>query len=66
MSDFTQATRCRPGTLWFEWSPSVETDNQFLLVEAFTDAAAAAHVASAHFTEGLDAMRPMLARTPRS
>lgn len=64
VADFTQATRQEPGNLWFEWSKSVEMPNQFVLVEAFEDDAAAAHVNSPHFTAGLHAMRPLLARTP--
>lgn len=61
---FTQATRQEPGNLWFEWSKSVDVPNQFVLVEAFEDDAAGAHVNSDHFTAGLDAMRPMVAHTP--
>lgn len=64
VADFTRGTRAEAGNLWFEWSRSVETPNQFVLMEAFADDAAAAHVAAPHFTEGLNAMRPMLARTP--
>ena len=64
VSDFTRSTRSEPGNLWFEWSRSVETPNQFLLVEAFADDAAEAHVSSAHFSSGLEAMRPMLTKTP--
>lgn len=61
---FTEATRQEPGNLWFEWSKSVETPNQFVLVEAFQDDAAGAHVNSDHFRAGLDAMHPLLTKTP--
>lgn len=61
---FTQATRNEPGNLWFEWSRSVEEENTFVLVEAFADDAAEAHVNSDHFKAGLETMRPMLAKTP--
>lgn len=64
VSDFTRSTRSEQGNLWFEWSRSLETPNQFLLVEAFADDAAEAHVKSAHFSAGLAAMRPMLTKTP--
>lgn len=65
VADFTQATRAEPGNLWFDWSRSVETPNQFVLVEAFADAdAGAAHVGSDHFRAGLAAMQPLLAETP--
>lgn len=62
---FTAATRAEPGNLFFEWSRSVEDAHEFVLVEAFADDAAAAHVNSQHFKDGLDTMRPLLAHTPR-
>lgn len=65
VAGFTEATRAEPGNLWFEWSVSGDDPNQFVLVEAFADSeAGAAHVRSDHFTAGLEAMRPLLARTP--
>ena len=59
MDDFTQATRAEPGNIFFEWSRSVDNPDQFVLVEAFQDDAAAAHVNSGHFKEfvGLGAHR---------
>ena len=66
VADYTQKTRAEEGNLWFDWSISVENPNEFVLVEAFRDdEAAAAHVNSAHFTEGLDVMRPVLVATPK-
>ena len=50
---------------WFEWSRSVEDPNEYVLIEAFEDDAAEAHVTSDHFKAGLDAMRPLLRETPR-
>lgn len=64
VADFTAATRAEPGNLWFEWSRSVERDDEFVLVEAFQDGAGEAHVNSDHFRAGLDAMKPLLAETP--
>ncbi|WP_020502042.1 putative quinol monooxygenase [Sciscionella marina] len=61
---FTKATRAESGNLWFEWSRSVEEENTFVLVEAFADDAAEAHVNSQHFRAGLETMRPMVRRTP--
>ena len=61
---FTEATRAEPGNLWFEWSRSVDDPNTFVLVEAFQDGAGEAHVNSDHFRAGLEAMRPLVARTP--
>ncbi len=66
VADYTQKTRAEAGNLWFDWSISVENPNEFVLVEAFRDdEAAAAHVNSAHFTEGLDAMRQVLVATTK-
>ncbi|MBC9928677.1 MULTISPECIES: putative quinol monooxygenase [unclassified Leucobacter] len=63
---FTRATREEPGNLWFDWSRSVENPAEFVLVEAFLDdEAAGAHVNSAHFAAGLEAMRPALVATPK-
>ena len=65
VSDFTEATRAEPGNLWFEWSRSVEDPAEFVLVEAFTDEGAGAHVDSAHFAKAISAMPQALLRTPR-
>ena len=62
---FTEATRGEPGNLWFEWSRSIEDPNEFVLVEAFADGAAEAHVSAPHFKAGLEAMRPFLVATPK-
>lgn len=65
-AEFTEATRAEPGNLWFEWSRSVESPDEFVLVEAFADdEAASAHVGSEHFPKGLEAMRPLLVSTPK-
>ena len=65
-AEFTAATRAEPGTLWFDWSISVEDPNEFVLVEAFLDDdAAAAHVNSEHFAKGLESMRPLIVSTPQ-
>ena len=63
--NFTEATRAEPGNKWFEWSRSVEDPNEFVLVEAFEDDAAAAHVNSAHFAQAMTDMRPALRETPK-
>lgn len=61
---FTEATRNEPGNLWFEWSRSVENPNEFVLVEAFLDDAAGAHVNSEHFKAAMVSMLPALVETP--
>ncbi|WP_104116901.1 putative quinol monooxygenase [Arthrobacter sp. B1805] len=62
--DFTEATRQEPGNLWFDWSRSVEDPNRFVLVEAFQDDAAEAHVNSAHFSQAMQDMPQALVETP--
>lgn len=65
VSDFTLATRHEPGNLWFEWSRSVDDSNQFVLLEAFRDAAAGAdHVNSDHFKTAIEDLPNMLTKVP--
>lgn len=61
---FTESTRQEPGNLWFDWSRSVEDPHQFVLVEAFNDDAAQAHVKSVHFSEAMQIMPQALVKTP--
>jgi quinol monooxygenase YgiN len=65
VSDYTQHCRREEGNIFFEWSRSIEDPLEFVLVEAFTDEGAAAHVQSTHFTEGIEAMRPHITGTPK-
>jgi quinol monooxygenase YgiN len=66
VEEFTVATRAEPGNLWFDWSRSVDSDNEFVLIEAFRDGdAGVAHVQSDHFQRVLEVMRPTLLETPR-
>jgi quinol monooxygenase YgiN len=62
---FTEATRREPGNLWFDWSRSLDEPNEYVLVEAFADDAAAAHVQSAHFKAATEELPAYLAETPR-
>jgi quinol monooxygenase YgiN len=63
---FTEATRAEPGCLWFDWSRSLETPDEYVLVEAFADdEAGAAHVGSDHFAAARRELPPHLAETPR-
>ncbi len=64
-SDFTRATRAEPGNLWFDWSRSVDDPNEFVLVEAFQDDAAGAHVNSDHFKAAMKTMLPAIVSTPK-
>lgn len=64
VDDFTRATRAEPGNIFFEWSRSVEDDNQFVLVEAFQDGAGEAHVTSDHFKTAMSWMPDVVATKP--
>ena len=65
-AEFTEATRAEPGCLWFEWSRSLAHPAEYVLVEAFADAAAgAAHVQSEHFAAARKTLPPHLAETPK-
>lgn len=64
--EFTRATRGEPGCLWFEWSRSLKDPTEYVLVEAFRDAAAGSeHVSSEHFAKAQQTLPPHLAETPR-
>ena len=62
---FTQATRAEPANLWFDWSRGADDPSEFVLVEAFADGGAEAHVSSAHFQAAIRDMPQALAETPR-
>ncbi len=62
---FTEATRAELGNLWFDWSRSVDDPNEFILVEAFQNDAAGAHVNSDHFKAAMQMMPQALVETPK-
>ncbi|MBZ5737689.1 putative quinol monooxygenase [Nocardioides mangrovi] len=62
---FTEATRAEPGNLWFDWSRSVDDPLEYVLVEAFQDDAAEAHVTSDHFKQAQADLPQYLEETPR-
>jgi quinol monooxygenase YgiN len=66
VADFTSATRAEPGNLFFEWSRSVDRDDEFVLLEAFRDGdAGAEHVNSAHFKAAMESMPQAILETPQ-
>ncbi|CAL8900252.1 antibiotic biosynthesis monooxygenase [Kocuria varians] len=65
VAEFTTATRQEPGNKWFDWSRSLENPNEYVLVEAFEDDAAEAHVNSEHFTRMTEQFPQYLVKTPR-
>ncbi|KHE73504.1 antibiotic biosynthesis monooxygenase [Kocuria marina] len=65
VADFTAATRQEPGNKWFDWSRSLDNPSEYVLVEAFEDDAAEAHVKSEHFATMTEQFPQYLVRTPR-
>ena len=65
VKDFTDAVRQEPGNIFFEWSRHLEEDNTYVLVEAFQDDAAEAHVTSDHFKAAQAELPTYLQETPR-
>ncbi|HEY6422158.1 MAG TPA: putative quinol monooxygenase [Pseudonocardiaceae bacterium] len=65
VDDFTRATRQEPGNIFFEWSRSVDTPNQFILIEAFESREAGeAHVNSDHFKAAMVRIPEAISKTP--
>ena len=66
VAEFTEATRAEPGNLFFDWSRSLEADDEFVLVEGFTDDGAGPHVSSEHFKAARQQLPPqrLLLPTP--
>jgi quinol monooxygenase YgiN len=62
---FTEATRAEPGNLWFDWSRSLDDPQEYVLLEAFLDDAAGAHVQSDHFKQAQAELPAYLEETPR-
>lgn len=65
VADFTEASRAEDGNIFFDWYRSTENEGEYLLVEAFQDDAADAHVNSDHFKAAQDLFPLILAETPQ-
>lgn len=65
VADFTTASRAEEGNLFFEWYRSEENPEEYLLLEAFKDDAAEAHVTSPHFIAAQEYIPTLLKRTPQ-
>lgn len=61
---FTEATRAEPGNRFFDWSRNVEDPNEYVVIEAFDDDAAEAHVTSEHFKQAQSELPQYLQETP--
>lgn len=64
VAEFTDATRAEEGCIFFDWYRSEEDPNEYLLIEAFHDDAAAAHVNSEHFKKAQELFPTILSETP--
>lgn len=65
VAEFTNAVRAEPGNLFFDWSRSVDSPNQFVLLEAFADGeAGAVHVSSEHFKSAMAWLPRVIASKP--
>jgi quinol monooxygenase YgiN len=63
---YTRAVRVEEGSVFFEWSKSLEEPDTFVLVEGFRDAAAGeSHVGTAHFKEFVSRAPDFVARQPQ-
>jgi quinol monooxygenase YgiN len=62
--EFTAATRAEDGNLFFEWSRSVDDPHRYVLIEAFKDDAAEAHVTSDHFRRAQAELPQYVVETP--
>lgn len=63
--DFTEATLAEPGNIFFQWSRSVDDPNEYVLIEAFRDDAAEAHVNSVHFKQAQVDLPRYVQETPK-
>lgn len=61
---FTAATRAEPGNLFFQWSRSLDDPCEYVLIEAFREDAAEAHVTSEHFRTAQAELPAYLQSTP--
>lgn len=64
VDEYTQAVRDEPGNIFFEWSRSLDSPNDYVLVEAFQDGAGEAHVNTDHFKKAMAWMPDVVATTP--
>lgn len=62
---FTEATRAEEGNIFFDWSRSIEDPNEYVLIEAFQDDAAEAHVTADHFKQAQAELPQYLQATPK-
>lgn len=64
VAEFTEATRQEPGCIFFDWSRNTDDPGEYILLEAFHDDAAEAHVNSEHFRAATELFPAVLTETP--
>ncbi|MDR7328866.1 putative quinol monooxygenase [Corynebacterium guangdongense] len=64
VAEFTEASRAEEGCLFFDWYRSTEDEGLYILIEAFQDDAAEAHVNSQHFKDSQELFPTLLKETP--
>jgi quinol monooxygenase YgiN len=65
-ADYASAVNAEEGSLFFEWSRSLEEPDTFVCVEGFRDAAAgASHVGTVAFKRFVDAAPDLVAAQPQ-
>ncbi len=63
---YAAAVNAEEGSLFFEWSRSLEDPDVFVAVEGFTDGeAGAAHTRTAHFADFVEKAPDLVAATPQ-
>lgn len=65
VDDFTTASRAEEGNIFFDWYRSEDNPDEYILIEAFADDAAEAHVTSPHFKAAQEYLPTLLTRTPQ-
>ena len=64
--EYAAAVGAEEGSLFFEWSRSVQDPNAFICIEGFRDSAAgASHVATPHAKAAFDWMSDLVAEQPQ-
>lgn len=65
VAEFTEKTRAEEGNIFFDWSINTDDPSEFILIEAFEDDAAEAHVNSEHFKAAGELFPKILKETPQ-
>lgn len=65
VEEFTAATRAEEGCIFFDWSRNTDDPAEYILIEAFQDGAAEAHVNSPHFKAAGELFPGILSETPQ-